>query len=318
MKKIILLLLFLIIIFICLNFLFTRHNELNSNTKKQEYIFSSHLQTATLGKTSDAQLEIYKNLAEFLSKKAGVSIKYKPLNTMEDVMKALEEGKSDIGYVSSELYLLALESGIKLKHGVMFTFDNKKEHPYCFCVKLNSNIKSIQDLKGKKVYISPIYSFDYIMVRHMLYENKISVNSLNEYFGGFSKAISHKDAFSELIAGETDAVFVPKYSTKMIFATDPKFKDVAPIICSKSTLADIFIFRSDVDQEIVNKISESAIKCMTDPDAAKFKFIFYTFNGKVVKVDDKDFESLKEIISLAKKNDWYKEWENWAKKMKKQ
>lgn len=254
-------------------------------------------------------------LAEAVGKATGIAVNYEQtiyktgLHADDIVYERLKKGEVQMSYVTSEGYV---ENPKKWDDIFipMFTlvFNNKVYNEYCLYAPKNSNIKTVEDAKGK-VWggIGTIYT------RLILHDNGYDM-PLSEFFSE-TKYVSDSPVTFLIEAqqkGEIE-VFTAVRSHIMMGGGVPKsgssentisYKEVT---CVEGNYGWIFGFNKSVDKDVIIGVTKSLMNAHKDKDFSEFKVLFMAIKGNFQKFKPEDLKRTKEIVKLTKDLGWKKE-----------
>lgn len=180
-----------------------------------------------------------KPLAKLLSKKLGIPVHVTVSTDNTALVESMASKKVDVGFLPSDAYVLAhkRKAADPLLQAMRYDYDepsgklnpNKLDSKYqsMIIVRKNSKIKSIKDLKGKKIAIQdPTSTSGYILPVAELYKKGINVVKDDNLVN----VKGHDQGVVSVLNGDTDAAFVFKDARNLVAKDEPNvFKEVKPI-----------------------------------------------------------------------------------------
>ncbi|USK68643.1 phosphonate ABC transporter substrate-binding protein [Peribacillus asahii] len=260
-----------------------------ANTEKQETIKMGVIPTDDNADVS----AMYEPVAEYLEKETGMKVKLFLANDYTAVIEAMKNDKIDIARLGAFSYILAadqtkvepLVAEISKKTGDKF-------YTSLLITQNDSNIKSIEDLKGKTVaFVDPASSSGNLVPRKWLLDNGIDPDKdLKEviYSGGHDAsvlAVENKKVDAAFVAVNIYEDMKQKEMTKntVILGESEKIP-TQPIVA-----------RSALDAETIEKIRTAFIEM--DKNAPEILDSFKEAQG-FTSVEDNEYDGLRELAKL--------------------
>lgn len=154
----------------------------------------------------EEQQRMIKPLEEYLEKSLETEINFLVASDYKQVVKWLVDGKIDMAYVAGVSYLEALEGGAEIEPLVapINKYTGRPWYRAAIVVRVNSNIKTLHQLKGKRfAFVNKSSTSGYLMPFNAL--NKLGIHPEEE----FRKIIysgTHAKALQALQNNNVDAV----------------------------------------------------------------------------------------------------------------
>ena len=208
-----------------------------------------------------------KPLAKLLSKKLGIPVHVTVSTDNTALVESMASKKVDVGFLPSDAYVLAhkRKAADPLLQAMRYDYDepsgklnpNKLDSKYqsMIIVRKNSKIKSIKDLKGKKIAIQdPTSTTGYILPVAELYKKGINVVKDDNLVN----VKGHDQGVVSVLNGDTDAAFVFKDARNLVAKDEPNvFKEVKPIYFTKKVPNDTISVRSNMSSAFRKKLAKS-------------------------------------------------------------
>lgn len=205
----------------------------------------------------DTLIESIEPLTAMLEEELGVKVEGFTATNYVGVVEGLGSGQVDFGFIPPFAYLLANKES---NAGVILTAINKSGEAFYrsqFLVRTDSDIKSFEDIKGKKLaFVDPSSTSGYLFPGAHLYKNGIDIENDIEYV----YAGGHDKALQLLLNGDVDI------ATTFVDARDrykedfPEALDKAEILGYTDYIPNISVtVRGDMDEEMREKISKALI-----------------------------------------------------------
>lgn len=258
----------------------------------------------------DTLEEKIKPLESLLSKELGIPVKVSVATNYNSTVEAMSSKEIDVGFLPPLAYVLANDRGIAdillqaQRYSIQepngkTTKDLVDYYRSMIVVKKNSNIKSLEDLKGKRVafqgttsaggYIWPVAELKKAGIN---IETDIEQVTLN----------GHDTAVLAVLNDEVDAAAVFEDARNTV-KEDIKdvFDKVVPIYFSKPIPNDTISVRSDMSPEWKVNIKDAFIDISKDPVGKKILNDVYSHAGYIQSTDNK-FDIVREYKRLVENN----------------
>jgi phosphonate transport system substrate-binding protein len=245
-----------------------------------------------------------KPLEKMLGDRIGIPVKVSVSTDYNTVIEAMASKKVDIGFLPPSSYVVAHDNRKAadlllqaLRYGVddatgQPTQDLVDYYKAMIVVRADSPIKSIADLKGKKVGWQGVTSAaGYVYPGALLKKNGIDPQTDVQptQFQGHDKAII------ALLNGQVDAVGVFQDIRAQMLKDYPNaLKDTRVLAFTDKIPNDTIAVRPDMDPAWKKKIQDAFIAIGKDPEGQKVISDVYTHKGYVVS-DDKKFDIVREV-----------------------
>jgi phosphonate transport system substrate-binding protein len=245
-----------------------------------------------------------KPLEKMLGDRIGIPVKVSVSTDYNTVIEAMASKKVDIGFLPPSSYVVAHDNRKAadlllqaLRYGVddatgQPTQDLVDFYKAMIVVRADSPIKSIADLKGKKVGWQGVTSAaGYVYPGALLKKNGIDPQTDVQptQFQGHDKAII------ALLNGQVDAVGVFQDIRAQMLKDYPNaLKDTRVLAFTDKIPNDTIAVRPDMDPAWKKKIQDAFIAIGQDPEGQKVISDVYTHKGYVVS-DDKKFDIVREV-----------------------
>lgn len=244
-----------------------------------------------------------KPLEKMLGDRIGIPVKVSVSTDYNTVIEAMASKKVDIGFLPPSNYVVAHDTrhaADLLLQAQRFGVDdatgqNTTElvnyYKAMIVVKADSPIKTIADLKGKKVGWQGVTSAaGYVYPGLLLKKAGIDPQTdvVPTQFQGHDKAII------ALLNGQVDAVGVFQDIRAQMSKDYPNaMKDTRVLAFTDKIPNDTIAVRPDMDDAWKKKIQDAFIAIGKDPEGQKVISDIYTHKGYVI-ADDKDFDIVRE------------------------
>lgn len=251
----------------------------------------------------------YDNLVKLIAKETGKKVEFQNASDYAAVVEGQRAGKIDIASYGPFSYVIAHDSGVPIEAVVSPTNDKEKAPAYTSLayVKEGSDIKSLKDLKGKKVcFVDPASTSGYLVPTKGLMDEGLkpdtdlepvmagghdaSLLTLND--GGCDVAFAH-DAMLKTLEKSNQ---VKPGALKSIWESAPITED--PIALNTDTIAPEDLDK--IKKALTEKANKSALVkegiCTNEDDCTLPEEIEWGY----LPVTDADFNSIREICKTTK------------------
>lgn len=254
--------------------------------------------------------EKVKPLESLLSKKLGIPVKVSIATNYNSIIEAMSSKEIDVGFLPPLAYVLAKDKGAAdivlqaQRYGIKestgeTTKDLVDYYRSMIIVKKDSNIKKLEDLKGKVLAIQDTTSASgYIWpVAEM---KKAGINPKTDIKE--VKIKGYDTAILALLNDEVDAAAVFEDARNTV-KDDIKdvFDKAVPIYFSKPIPNDTISVRSDMSAEWKENITDAFIDISKDPNGQKIINEVYS-HVNYIKSDDNKFDVVREYKRLVENN----------------
>ena len=212
------------------------------------------------------QRERYSHLADYLTRKTGVTVRLTSLSDYGNVLENFTAGRMDGAFFGSFTGALAYQrlnvealarpvtpDGLSTYHGLVF-------------VKMDSGIQSVADMRGKVMaFVDKASSCGYIFPVSYFREN--GVTDMAALFSEVYFAGSHDAAIHAVLSGNAD-VGVAKNTVFAQVATEhPELREEIRVLAqSPEYPSHGFFLRKDLPQDIRTAFQDALLNMENDPD----------------------------------------------------
>ncbi|GGJ20912.1 phosphate/phosphite/phosphonate ABC transporter substrate-binding protein [Paenibacillus hunanensis] len=244
-----------------------------------------------------------KPLEKLLGDKLGIPVSVSVSPDYNTIVEAMASRQVDVGFLPPNAYVLAHDNrkaadlllqaqryGVNDETGQPTT-EKVNYYKSMIIVKKDSPIKSLTDLKGKKIGWQDVTSSaGYVFPAAEL--KKAGIDPDTDVQGVTIKG--HDAAVMALLNGQVDAVAVFQDARNTVKKDVPTVFDQTRVIHFTAPIPnDTISVRSDMDQTWRDKISQAFIDIGNDPEGQKIIEDIYTHVG-YEKGDDKNFDPVRE------------------------
>jgi phosphonate transport system substrate-binding protein len=233
-------------------------------------------------------VESFTPLADYLSEKTGQKFEVRVSTDYATHLKLTGTDALDVAYLGPAPYVAVTKKygkkpllarqvihGSPLFHGKIF-------------VRAQSPIRSLGDLAGKRfVFGDPNSTMSSLLPQYMLWQAGVTADKL----AGYKHVMDHVNATLAVLAGEFDAGAVKEdvffeYEARGLraLATTPGISD------------HLFVARSNLPEEIVERIREAMLTILEEPDGAAIVGAITPGVTNLIQVEDRHYDNLRVIL----------------------
>jgi len=252
-----------------------------------------------------------KPLEGLLSKQLGIPVKVSVSTDYNSLIEAMASKKVDVGFLPPDGYVQAhkqkaanvllmaqrynvLEPSEKSGTKLVSTYRSS------IIGKKSSNIKSIKDLKGKKIAVQDVTSSSgYIWPVVDLMKKGINVVKDDKLV----TVKGHDQGVMSVLNGDTDAAFVFEGAPMIVKGDVPDvLSKIRTIYYTKPIPNDTISVRPDMNKAFKNKLAKAFIKVAKSKKGHKIVSSIYSHEG-YVRTKDSDFNTVREYQKKAETNE---------------
>ncbi|WP_127491947.1 phosphate/phosphite/phosphonate ABC transporter substrate-binding protein [Paenibacillus glycanilyticus] len=249
-----------------------------------------------------------KPLEKLLGDKLGIPVKVSVSTDYNTIIEAMASKKVDVGFLPPTAYVLAKEKGAAevMLQAQRFGVDDATGAPTTelvdnyksmIIVKKDSPIKTVADLKGKKIaYQNVTSSAGYVWPAAALMD--AGLDPLKDVQPITVKG--HDQGVLAVLNGDVDAAAIFQDARTLVSKDYPKvFEDTRVLTFTEPIPNDTISVRSDMNADWVAKIQQAFIDIGTDPEGHQIIFDVYSHQG-YVKSDDSVFDIVRQYNEKVK------------------
>lgn len=209
-------------------------------------------------KDGDKLIESVEPLTEMLSRELGLKVEGFTATNYVGVVEGLGSGQVDFGFIPPFAYVLAnSESNAQV---VLTALNKSGESKYRsqFIVGKDSEIKTFEDIKGKKVsFVDPSSTSGYLFPGAHLINEGIDIEKDIEYvYGG-----GHDKALQLLLNGDVDVATTFVDARERYEEEFPDAKEKTEVLGYTDYIPNISVtVRGDMDKKLQDKIKSALLK----------------------------------------------------------
>lgn len=236
-----------------------------------------------------------KPLEKLLSKELDIPVKVSVSTNYNTIVEAMKSKKVDVGFLPPTAYTLAHDqkaADVLLqaqRYGVNKDGSNNdklvKSYKSQFVVKKDSGIKSLKDMKGKKIALQDVTStagYTYPVAELL----KEGINPINDM--KITNVKGHDQAIIALLNGDVDVAVTFQDARNIVKKDQPNvFKDTEVVELTEDIPNDTISVRSDMDDKFRDKLKKAFKDIAKTKEGHKIVSEVYSHEGYV---DSKDSE----------------------------
>ncbi|UXU83547.1 phosphate/phosphite/phosphonate ABC transporter substrate-binding protein [Mammaliicoccus sciuri] len=236
-----------------------------------------------------------KPLEKLLSKELDIPVKVSVSTNYNTIVEAMKSKKVDVGFLPPTAYTLAHDqkaADVLLqaqRYGVNKDGSNTdklvKSYKSQFVVKKDSGIKSLKDMKGKKIALQDVTStagYTYPVAELL----KEGINPINDM--KITNVKGHDQAIIALLNGDVDVAVTFQDARNIVKKDQPNvFKDTEIVELTEDIPNDTISVRSDMDDKFRDKLKKAFKDIAKTKEGHKIVSEVYSHEGYV---DSKDSE----------------------------
>ncbi len=236
-----------------------------------------------------------KPLEKLLSKELDIPVKVSVSTNYNTIVEAMKSKKVDVGFLPPTAYTLAHDqkaADVLLqaqRYGVNKDGSNNdklvKSYKSQFVVKKDSGIKSLKDMKGKKIALQDVTStagYTYPVAELL----KEGINPINDM--KITNVKGHDQAIIVLLNGDVDVAVTFQDARNIVKKDQPNvFKDTEIVELTEDIPNDTISVRSDMDDKFRDKLKKAFKDIAKTKEGHKIVSEVYSHEGYV---DSKDSE----------------------------
>lgn len=249
-----------------------------------------------------------KPLEKLLSKELGIPVKVSVSTNYNTIVEAMKSKKVDVGFLPPTAYTLAHDQKAAdlllqaQRFGVKEDGSASKElvdsYKSEILVKKDSKIKSLKDLKGKKIALQDVtstagYTFPLAMLK-----NEAGINATKDM--KIVNVKGHDQAVISLLNGDVDAAAVFNDARNTVKKDQPNvFKDTRILKLTQAIPNDTISVRPDMDKDFQKKLKKAFIDIAKSKEGHKIISEVYSHEG-YTETKDSNFDIVREYEKLVK------------------
>ncbi|RMG05236.1 MAG: phosphate/phosphite/phosphonate ABC transporter substrate-binding protein [Nitrospirae bacterium] len=214
------------------------------------------------------QMDMYRPLAEYLSKKTGINVRFTILSKYGDVIDRFEQRSMDGAFFGDLTGVLAMELlGVKPLVRPVGPGGRWRSRGV-IVVRKDSGIRSVSQLKQRVfAFVDRASVTGYLFAVYYLKE--AGVGDIDSYFSEYYFTGSHDAALYAVLDGRADAASLREDILKDAVSKDPSIGDEIQVIARSDEMpVSTLCVRNDLPEEIRGLLRESLLN-MSDDEKGK-------------------------------------------------
>ncbi|WP_256761137.1 phosphate/phosphite/phosphonate ABC transporter substrate-binding protein [Cohnella sp. WQ 127256] len=249
-----------------------------------------------------------KPLEKLLTDALGIPVKVSVSTDYNTIIEAMQSKKVDVGFLPPNTYVQAKEMGAAevilqaQRFGVNDadgtpTTELADSYKSMIIVKADSDIKTLADLKGKRIaWQSATSSAGFVYPAVEL--KKAGIDPNTDVTGIELKG--HDKGVLAVLNGDADAAAIFQDARNIVIKDVPDIFEKTRVLHFTIPIPnDTISVRSDMSKEWITKIQDAFISLGTNEESRKIIFEIYSHQG-YAKSDDSKFDSVREYASFLK------------------
>jgi phosphonate transport system substrate-binding protein len=243
------------------------------------------------------QMERYRPLAAYLSKKLGIKVRLTILSKYGDIIDRFASRKMDGAFFGAFTALLAVEKLSVEPVARAVNLDGTSTVESFIFVRSDSGIKSVKDMKGKRMaFVDRATVSGYLFAISFLRENGIT--NIDSFFKEYFFTGSHDSAFYSVLDNRADIGTAESKVFYRLIEKDPSIRNELTIIGrSPAFPGTILCLRKDMADRTRSRMREILFGMEKDPEGRevlkKYGALRFVATGK------DDFSAVFEIAKKA-------------------
>jgi len=234
-----------------------------------------------------SQVERYRPLADYLSRKIGRKIELKMLTRYGNIVNNFVSSGMDGAFFGSFTYTLAhAKLGVEVLARPV-NLDGASTYHGLLFVRKDSGIISIKEMQGKRfVFVDKATTAGYLLPLEYFHHN--GVKNYRKYLGETYFAGTHEDAIHDVLEKKADIGAAKNTVFERIAKKDPRInKELLVLVKSPEVPENALAMRRDLDETLKRDIKAALLTMDKEADG---QAVLKTFGAqRFVETTDKDY-----------------------------
>jgi phosphonate transport system substrate-binding protein len=243
------------------------------------------------------QKQRFKLLGDYLSKKTGIPVEFTILSRYGNIIDSFASEKMDGAFFGSFTGALAIQKLGVLPLARPVNLDNSSTYKGYLFVRKNSGIKTVADMKGKKMaFVEKATTAGYVFPLAWLKGNGIT--SLDGFFSEYYFTGSHDAAVYAVLNKQADIGAAKHSIYDRVRKEEPRVdRELVILAVSPEVPSNGLCVRKDLDATMKAKLKNALLHLHTDPEG---KEVLHTFGAlKFIETTAKDYQPVFDMANKA-------------------
>ncbi len=243
------------------------------------------------------QMDRYRPLAAYLSKKIETPVRFTILSRYGDVMDRFVSRKMDGAFFGVFTGVLAMEKIDAVPVARAVNLDGSSTVQSYIFVRNNSGIRDVEGMKGKRItFVDRATVTGYLYA--LSYLKEFGVSDPESYFMEVSFTGSHGSTIYAVLDGRADVGTVKSKIYQLLVAKDSTIKEELMIIARSQEFPDTTLFlRKDIPETLLSRIKAALFNMEKDPEG--ITVLKKLEAQKFIEAKKKDFASFYDVARKA-------------------
>jgi len=212
------------------------------------------------------QMDRYRPLAAYLSKKIETPVRFTVLSRYGDVMDRFVSRKMDGAFFGVFTGVLAMEKIDAVPVARAVNLDGSSTVQSYIFVRNNSGIHDVEGMKGKRItFVDRATVTGYLYA--LSYLREFGIANPEAYFREVSFTGSHGSTIYSVLDGRADVGIVKSKIFQLLVAKDTTIQEELMIIARSQEFPDTTLFlRKDISQTLLSRIKAALFSMEKDPE----------------------------------------------------
>jgi len=243
------------------------------------------------------QMDRYRPLAAYLSKKIETPVRFTVLSRYGDVMDRFVSRKMDGAFFGVFTGVLAMEKIDAVPVARAVNLDGSSTVQSYIFVRNNSGIHDVEGMKGKRItFVDRATVTGYLYA--LSYLREFGIANPEAYFREVSFTGSHGSTIYSVLDGRADVGIVKSKIFQLLVAKDTTIQEELMIIARSQEFPDTTLFlRKDISQTLLSRIKAALFSMEKDPEG--IAVLKKLEAQKFIEAKKNDFASFYEVARKA-------------------